>query len=49
MKACQQLKPDFADYLTMLIRLFNSAISQPVAYKCYLSILKDNTGLLFFS
>ena len=47
------MKPDFTDYLTMLIKLFNCVISQPdqqpSAYKCVFNIKKDNTGELYFN
>jgi hypothetical protein len=43
------LKPDFADYLTMLIRLFNCVTAEPKSYKATLQILKDNTSVLYFN
>jgi hypothetical protein len=48
LKTLQSLKPDFADYLTMLVKLFNCVISQPLHYKCILHIEKDNTANLFY-
>lgn len=45
----QQLTPPFADYPTMLIKLFNQVISDPEHIKCQLQLYKDNTGDLYFN
>ena len=48
MKDQQGLKPQYADYLTMLIKLFNQAIESQDT-KCQMQTNKDNTGDLFFN
>ena len=48
MQFAQSLTPDFPEYLTMLIKLFNQGISSPKTTKLQLQMNKDNTGDLFF-
>ena len=48
MKDQQGLKPQYADYLTMLIKLFNQAIGSQDT-KCQMQTNKDDTGDLFFN
>ena len=56
MQFAQSLTPDFPEYLTMLIKLFNQAIPSPEmkrkkkkpTTRVQLQMNKDNTGDLFF-
>lgn len=48
MRYAQSLTPDFPEYLTMLIKLFNQAISSPKTTRILLQMHKDNTGALLF-
>ena len=48
MKYHQKLTPDYIEYLTMLIKLFNQTIQSPKTMKIQLQMNKDNTGDLFF-
>ena len=49
MKELQGLRPLFADYLTMLIKLFNHALTTPESYKCQMQTNVDDSGDLFFN
>ena len=51
MQFAQSLTPDYPEYPTMLIKLFNQAIktkANPKPIKIQLQMNKDNTGDLFF-
>ena len=48
MREQQGLHPLFADYLTMLIKLFNQAITNPSEYRCAIQLNIDNSASLFF-
>ena len=47
-KEGQGLKPDFPEYLTMLVKLFTYAIDKPESFKCALNIHADNSASLLF-
>lgn len=49
MKEAQELKPEYADYCTMLIKLFNQAITAPETLKCQMQTNKDDSGDLYFN
>ena len=49
MREQQGLNPQFPDYLTMLIKLFNQAIASPDSYKCQMQLNADNSGDMFFN
>ena len=49
MKEKQGLNPNFPEYLTMLIKLFNSAINTPESYRCQMQLNKDNSADLFIN
>ena len=49
MREMQSLHPQFADYLTMLIKLFNQAITNPDTYKCQVQLNRDNNAEMFFN
>jgi hypothetical protein len=44
----QHLKPDFPEYLTMLIKLFTYALEKKETFKCCLHIWEDNSAQLLF-
>ena len=49
MREAQGLHPQYVDYLTMLIKLFNHALTTPKSYKCLMQLNKDNSGDLFIN
>jgi hypothetical protein len=49
MRDNQNLTPQFADYLTMLIKLFNSAIATPDTFHLKIQLNIDNNMDLFFN
>ena len=49
MRERQELNPQFADYLTMLIRLFNSALQNPDTFRLQIQLNVDNSSDLFFN
>lgn len=49
MKEHQGLHPNYSEYLTMLIKLFNCSISTPETHKCQMQLNKDNSADLFIN
>ena len=49
MREQQGLYPVFADYLTMLIKLFNQAITNPSVFRCAIQLNIDYSASLFFN
>ena len=49
MKERQHLNPQFCDYLTVLIKLFNQSIVSRDTHKCQMQLNADNSGDLFFN
>mmetsp|Transcript_1689 Transcript_1689/g.2341 ORF Transcript_1689/g.2341 Transcript_1689/m.2341 type:complete len:124 (+) Transcript_1689:412-783(+) len=49
MREGQNLSPQFADYLTMLIRLFNSALQNPDTFRLQIQLNPNNSSDLFFN
>lgn len=47
-KDTQRLKPDFIDYLTMLIKMFNNTVTNPEEYQLEFVIDQDNQATLNF-
>jgi len=49
MRDHQGLNPQFADYLTMLMKLFNAALNDPDKFRLQIQLNKDNSSDLFFN
>ena len=49
MKELQGLHPQFADYLTMLIKLFTQTITNPDTLRCQVQLNVDNSADMFFN
>lgn len=49
MRESQGLTPQFVEYLTMLIKLFNKAIDNPDTYRLATQLNRDNSADLFFN
>ena len=41
--------PEFHEYMTMLIKLFNSALNNPDTYRAQIQLNIDNSSDLFFN